>query len=85
MSPATDRKRRQREREESGIRWVLPIPVGDDVLDRLVALGRLTPEEAETDRRKAARALAEFLEDWAAPNILSRVTACPLRTDRVEK
>jgi hypothetical protein len=69
MSSAADRKRRQREREQCGIRWVLSIPVRDDVLDRLVDLGRLSEAEAETDRRKAARAVAEFLDDWAAPKI----------------
>jgi hypothetical protein len=65
LSSAANRMRRQRQRAEEGIRWVLPIPTGDDVLDHLVALGRLTEQEAESDRGKAARVIQELLEELA--------------------
>src|SRR5262249_13120795 len=68
LSSAADRMRRQRQRAQQGIRWVLPIPVGEDVLDLLVATGRLTEAEAEGDRHKATLAIAELLHGWACPD-----------------
>jgi hypothetical protein len=57
-----ERKRLTRERRRQGIRYMITIPVYDDVLDALVENGDMSEEEAN-DRRSAAKVIEDIV-NW---------------------
>jgi hypothetical protein len=62
MSSATDRKRRQREREASGVRSVR-VSVSDEFGGYAVEAGLITEQDALT-RRGFARGIEMAVEEW---------------------